>query len=378
MSSTSSAIAIATGSSPGSRRRCPLLSGGDQRRWLDRLEDEHDDIRAILDRAVAKPDPAVAIGTAFAMWRFWQKRGHLAEARRTARGHGRGALVARRPATAGEAVRGARRHLLVAGRARADDGRYEEALSIWQAIADEGAADQAELANAYYNASFTFAITARVRPAGAGARPGADGPGLPRARARDLSRDRRHPRRGEHAVGHRQLPLLPRARGQRARAVPRRRWPCSRRSATTRWRPGASTCWGPRCSGTDRPDEARGHILRAIRQFYAVGDAAGLTLTLDDLSAIAVVDGDFPRAARLRGAARNLTRETGAQLAGFVEDSFEEGVRPGDPLAHVGRGPGALRRRGRCAGRSTRRSPTRSRATRRRRRRPSEGVASVS
>ena len=39
--------------------------------------------------------------------------------------------------------------------------------------------------------------------------------------------------------------------------------------------------------------------------------------------------GDLPRAARLRGAARNLTVETGAQLAGFVEDTFETGVRPG-------------------------------------------------
>jgi hypothetical protein len=74
--------------------------------------------------------------------------------------------------------------------------------------------------------------------------------------------------------------------------------------------------------------EARTHVEHAIRHFYAAGDAAGLTLTLDDLSAIAVVEGDLPRAARLRGAARNLTTETGAGLAGFVEDSFEAGTRP--------------------------------------------------
>ncbi|OGO56075.1 MAG: hypothetical protein A2Z32_02300, partial [Chloroflexi bacterium RBG_16_69_14] len=48
------------------------LSGADQRRWLDRLELEHDDIRAVLDRAVAAPDPPVAIVLAFSMWRFWQ------------------------------------------------------------------------------------------------------------------------------------------------------------------------------------------------------------------------------------------------------------------------------------------------------------------
>ena len=59
------------------------------------------------------------------------------------------------------------------------------------------------------------------------------------------------------------------------------------------------------------PVEARIHVEHAIRHFYTAGDAAGLTLTLDDLSAIAVVEGDLPRAARLRGAARNLTTETG-------------------------------------------------------------------
>jgi hypothetical protein len=66
-----------------------------------------------------------------------------------------------------------------------------------------------------------------------------------------------------------------------------------------------------------------------MRHFHAAGDASGLTLALDDMSAIAVADGDLPRAGRLRGAARNLTIETGAQLAGFVEDTFETGVRPG-------------------------------------------------
>ena len=74
------------------------LSGPDQRRWLDRLELEHDDIRAVLDRAVAEPDPPVAIGLAFSMWRFWQKHGHLAEARTPARRDGRDGLVARRSA----------------------------------------------------------------------------------------------------------------------------------------------------------------------------------------------------------------------------------------------------------------------------------------
>ncbi len=80
---------------------------------------------------------------------------------------------------------------------------------------------------------------------------------------------------------------------------------------------------------TGEADEARGHIAHAIRHFHAAGDASGLTLTLDDLSALAVADGDLPRAARLRGAARNLTAETGAKLAAYVEEVFEAAIRPG-------------------------------------------------
>ncbi len=63
------------------RRAATELAGAGQRPWLDRLEVEHDDIRAVLDRAVAVPDAPTAINVAFAMWRFWQKHGHLAEAR---------------------------------------------------------------------------------------------------------------------------------------------------------------------------------------------------------------------------------------------------------------------------------------------------------
>lgn len=66
-----------------------------------------------------------------------------------------------------------------------------------------------------------------------------------------------------------------------------------------------------------------------MRHFHAAGDVAGITLTLDDLSAVTVADGDLPRAARLRGAARNLTTVSGAGLAGYVEDTFEARVRPG-------------------------------------------------
>ena len=59
----------------------PNLLGEDRSRWVRRLEDEHDNIRAALDWAAAGGDVETALRTAAALWRFWQGRGNLAEGR---------------------------------------------------------------------------------------------------------------------------------------------------------------------------------------------------------------------------------------------------------------------------------------------------------
>lgn len=50
--------------------------------WLDRLEREHDNFRAALDRLEASGDNEIALRLAAALWRFWYLKGHLAEGRR--------------------------------------------------------------------------------------------------------------------------------------------------------------------------------------------------------------------------------------------------------------------------------------------------------
>ena len=59
----------------------PHLMGEAQTEWLARLEQEHDNVRAALDRSEAVGDAQTALRTAAAIWRFWQLRGHLAEGR---------------------------------------------------------------------------------------------------------------------------------------------------------------------------------------------------------------------------------------------------------------------------------------------------------
>ncbi len=59
----------------------PRLVKRERKQWLDLLADDHDNLRAALDRAVAAAKPDLAMRLAFSSWRLWQARGHLHEAR---------------------------------------------------------------------------------------------------------------------------------------------------------------------------------------------------------------------------------------------------------------------------------------------------------
>ncbi len=75
-------------------------------------------------------------------------------------------------------------------------------------------------------------------------------------------------------------------------------------------------------------DESKPYLRHALRHFFDAGDAAGITMVLDDLSSQALADDDPIRAARLWGAARTLTAATGANLAAFTDGWIEQQVRP--------------------------------------------------
>jgi ATP/maltotriose-dependent transcriptional regulator MalT len=82
-----------------------------------------------------------------------------------------------------------------------------------------------------------------------------------------------------------------------------------------------------------RTASAADMMRHALRHFHEAGDLSGLTLVLDDLSAVAVTEGDLERAARLRGAARQLTQSTGTELASLVDELFEQATRPNARVA---------------------------------------------
>jgi hypothetical protein len=134
-------------------RAAAELAGADQRMWLDRLELAHDDIRAVLDRSVAQPDPPTAIGLAFSMWRFWQKRGHLTEARMRLEAMAAEPWSHDDPRLRARLLEALGGTLWWQGQVEEMGRRYDEALALW-----EGIGDKSEIANALYNASFVHAV----------------------------------------------------------------------------------------------------------------------------------------------------------------------------------------------------------------------------
>ena len=59
----------------------PRLTGAQEATWLDRLELEHDNLRAAGDWATGRPESDLDVRLGAALWRFWYARGHLSEGR---------------------------------------------------------------------------------------------------------------------------------------------------------------------------------------------------------------------------------------------------------------------------------------------------------
>ena len=303
-------------------RVAPELAGAEQRALLDQLELEHDNIRAVLDRAMAAGDASTAIRLAFAVWRFWQKRGHLSEARR------RLDAMAAQPWSRNDPILRARLMEALGGVCwwqadiRAMRPAYTEAVELWRGLDDDR-----ELANALYNYAFVFSVP--DDPENPPEENDPEGKGR-RARDEALALYRRiGDERGEAnvlwGIGNDKYF----SEGSDAGVA-------EFRAALEKFRRvGDRTmeAWSLHMVGSAllrvrKPDESRPYLHDALRHFFLAGDAAGMTLVLDDLSAQALADEEPERAARLWGAGRALTKASGAKLAAFTDKFFEADLRP--------------------------------------------------
>jgi predicted ATPase/class 3 adenylate cyclase len=136
----------------------PHLTTDDQLPWLDRLEREHDNLRALFDRAERSPDlvPA-ALDAAASIWRFWQQRGHLAEGRRRLE-----RLLALPAASARDAIRtralgalGSLEYWLTDYTTMVD--HYDEAAAIAEELGDRRL-----IARALFDQSFVWLVSGEL------------------------------------------------------------------------------------------------------------------------------------------------------------------------------------------------------------------------
>jgi predicted ATPase len=104
------------------------------RDWLDRLEREHDNLRATFDRLEASGDTQGALRLAGALAEFWEIRGHLVEGRRRLE---RALHADERPTAArARALNGAADLALATGEVAAGRARAEQALALHRALDD--------------------------------------------------------------------------------------------------------------------------------------------------------------------------------------------------------------------------------------------------
>jgi predicted ATPase/class 3 adenylate cyclase len=291
----------------------PQLAGADQRRWLDRLEREHDNLRATLMWGANRPEPELAVRVAFALWRFWQQRGYLNEARvRLDDLRGRGwdlspVLQARLAEARGGVA------YWQADQATAE-ACYAEALELWRQLGD-----RREIANALYNRAYAEAAWIMGGAGGA-----ADAPSARTMLEEALAIYRElGDVAGEGnilwALGsfHFFANEMP-----EAEATYREALALHRSGGNQTMEAWSLHMLALALVSQQRAAEAKSAAREALSYFKEAGDVAGITLVLDDLSGVALFDNDLPRAGRMWGAARHLQNITGVDLASFSETGF--------------------------------------------------------
>jgi predicted ATPase/class 3 adenylate cyclase len=294
------------------QRAARELAGADQRAWLERLERDHDNLRAALDWSIARPDPSLGVGLAFALWRFWQQRGYLNEARMRF-----------------EALDAQGWQLDAVERARFDEAfggiaywqsdqptardRYEEALRLWREIGDKR-----EIANALYNRAYADMI---VIMDGRAVEEHVHGLRAMLDEALGLYEELGDKSGlGNILWAHGSLAFFT---ADAANAEP---W--YRRSLELHREGGNRTmeAWSLHMLALSEAAQRKFETAivtarHALQHFYESGDVSGVILTLDDLSIIAVASDEADRAGRLWGAARHLQQTTGTALADYVDQN---------------------------------------------------------
>jgi len=132
---------------------------GSPKEWLDRLEREHDNLRAALDWLAGAGERERVLRLAGALARFWGMRGHLAEGRRRLEG----GLRTDEPPTAARAraLNGAAMLAAEGGDAATGRLRAEEALALHRTLGDAWGIAHSRFLLGYANAAEDHVVIAQ-------------------------------------------------------------------------------------------------------------------------------------------------------------------------------------------------------------------------
>lgn len=279
------------------RTAAPHVMGPDAGAWLNRLERDHDNLRAALRRSVEDGHTAVALEMVASLWRLWQIRGHLHEGRRNAD------LALAMPDTAAHPKE-------LAGALEASGGIaywqgdlagarrwYTQALEQHRALHDDLA-----VARGQYNLGFSWSYEHPDRALDAFTASMAAYEALG-----DV---------GGVASAHWAIAVAAMWKHDLAlsldhveQCIPTFR--SMDRSFDLAW---ALHIRGIALYGTRRFDEARAMFEEALGMFVAADDSSGYYLLLADFAFLAEGLGDAERAMRLFGAVDRIAEETGSSL----------------------------------------------------------------
>lgn len=283
-------------------RAAPELLGPNQATWLDDLWHEHDNLRTALEWAEREGNIETALRTGAALWRFWQMRGYLREARERLTALLRVADSDDHPHVRARALEAAGGVTYWMGDFAAAQELYEESLETWRNLGDTR-----EIAGALYNLSFVFSVP-----------PEPEGDA---AKALELLQESLALFRevGDRSGISRALWGLAneyRSGGDPASArAPALEGLAMQRELGDRFSEG----WSLHGLGLISLDlgefiQARDWFEQALRIFGDAGDLSGIALILADLAGVAVGEKDMERAARLFGAATAIEEEVGTGL----------------------------------------------------------------
>jgi predicted ATPase/DNA-binding NarL/FixJ family response regulator len=262
----------------------PGLVGAEQTGWLNRLEREHDNLRAALRWAVKHDEVETGLRLGAALWRFWYVHGHLSEGQRWLEAllsHANGAS----PWARAKALTAAGNLALARGLYEQARAFQREGLALWRELGD-----RSNIATALYSLGRVAHRTGDY------------------ASARTLTEEslalRRSLRDGwGTAVSVNMLGEIARAQGDYATAAPlyEEGVELFRSADAPRGVAIATHNLGivARAQGDHRRAETLHH--QALALFLELGDKEQIVCSLIKLARLALIQGQIERAARLSG-----------------------------------------------------------------------------